>query len=62
MAFHQTPFDHIAVWSPPLRFIPFLQGTCHIWAAGGVGEQKLDAGWVPGTTPYPVPPVADFLE
>jgi len=42
--------------------LPFLQGTCHIWAAGGVGEQKLDAGWVPGTTPYPVPPVADFLE
>lgn len=28
MAFHQTPFDHIAVWSPPLRLIPFLQGTC----------------------------------
>ena len=22
--------------------LPFLQGTCHIWAAGGVGEQKLD--------------------
>jgi hypothetical protein len=40
--------------------LPFLSGTCHIWAAGGVGEQKLDAGWVPGTTPYPVPPVADF--
>lgn len=41
--------------------LPFLQGTCHVWAPGGVGEQKLDAGWVPGTTPYPVPPVADFL-
>ncbi len=40
--------------------LPFLSGTCHIWAEGGVGEQKLDAGWVPGTTAYPVPPVADF--
>src|SRR3546814_3003582 len=28
MAFHQTPFDHIGVWSPPMRLIPFLQGTC----------------------------------
>lgn len=42
--------------------LPFLSGTCHIWAPGGVGEQKLDAGWVPGTTPYPVPPVADFRD
>lgn len=40
--------------------LPFLSGTCHIWAAEGVGEQKLEAGWVPGTTTYPVPPVADF--
>lgn len=42
--------------------LPFLSGTCHIWAPGGVGEQKLDAGWVPGTTAYPVPPVEDFLD
>lgn len=28
MAFDQTPFDHIGVWSPPMRLIPFLQGTC----------------------------------
>ena len=28
MAFHQTPFDHIGVWSPSMRLIPFLQGTC----------------------------------
>ncbi|MCU0278187.1 MAG: DUF2889 domain-containing protein [Candidatus Nanopelagicales bacterium] len=40
--------------------LPFLSGTCHVWAPGGPGEQKLDAGWVPGTTTYPVPPVADF--
>jgi hypothetical protein len=42
--------------------LPFLSGTCHIWDAGGVGEQKLDAGWVPGTTAYPVPPVEEFLD
>ena len=30
MAFHQTPFDHIGVWSPPQRFLPFLQGTCFV--------------------------------
>lgn len=30
MAFHQTPFDHIGVWSPSMRLIPFLQGTCVI--------------------------------
>ncbi len=40
--------------------LPFLSGTCHIWAPGGPGEQKLDAGWVPGTTGYPVPTVAEF--
>lgn len=30
MAFHQTPFDHIGVWSPPQRLLPFLQGTCFV--------------------------------
>lgn len=30
MAFHQTPFDHIGVWSPPPRFLPFLQGACFV--------------------------------
>lgn len=28
MAFHQSPFDHIGVWSKPMRLLPFLQGTC----------------------------------
>lgn len=40
--------------------LPFLSGTCHIWAEDGVGERKLDAGWIPGTTPYPVPALEDF--
>jgi hypothetical protein len=35
-------------------------GSCHVWAADGPGVQKLEAGWVPGTVPFPVPPVATF--
>jgi len=35
-------------------------GSCHVWAADGPGVQKLEAGWVPGTVPFPVPPVAHF--
>lgn len=30
MTFHQTPFDDIAEWSPPIRRLPFLQGTCFV--------------------------------
>lgn len=32
-----------------------LRGTCHIWAPGGPGPQKLELGWRPGTAGYPVP-------
>lgn len=30
MPFHQTPFDHIGTWSPPIRLLPLLQGTCFV--------------------------------
>lgn len=40
--------------------LAFLTGSCHIWAADGVGEQKLRRGWRPGTTDYPVPALADL--
>lgn len=30
MPLHQTPFDHIGVWSPSIRLLPFLQGTCFV--------------------------------
>jgi hypothetical protein len=34
----------------------------HIWADGGVAEQKLAAGWRPGERAgYPAPPVEVFL-
>jgi Protein of unknown function (DUF2889) len=39
---------------------PLPLGTCHVWAADGPGVRKIEAGWVPGTVPFPVPPVADF--
>jgi Protein of unknown function (DUF2889) len=39
---------------------PLPLGTCHVWAADGPGVRKIEAGWVPGTVPFPVPPVATF--
>jgi hypothetical protein len=39
---------------------PLPLGTCHIWAPDGPGVRKMEAGWVPGTVPFPVPPVATF--
>jgi Protein of unknown function (DUF2889) len=39
---------------------PLPLGSCHVWAAGGPGVRKIEAGWVPGTVPFPVPPVAHF--
>jgi Protein of unknown function (DUF2889) len=35
-------------------------GSCHVWAADGPGVQKLEAGWVPGSIPFPVPPAAQL--
>jgi hypothetical protein len=32
---------------------PWALNSCHIWAEGGIAEQKLAAGWHPGTGPYP---------
>ena len=33
----------------------WLADTCHVWAVGGVGEQKLALGWRPGVDGYPSP-------
>jgi hypothetical protein len=40
--------------------LPLIADTCHVWAVGGVAEQKLERGWRPGTTLAPIPPVAAF--
>ncbi len=37
--------------------VPWLRGSCHIWAADGVGERKLALGWRAGSGPYPAPPL-----
>jgi hypothetical protein len=48
--------------TPSERPALFPTNTCHIWADGGVAEQKLAAGWRPGERAgYPAPPVAVFL-
>jgi hypothetical protein len=39
----------------------FPRNTCHIFADGGVAEQKLAAGWRPGVGGYPAPPVEVFV-
>ena len=38
---------------------PWARDSCHIWAEGGVADQKLAAGWRPGTGPYPAPAARD---
>ncbi len=37
----------------------WLGDTCHLWAAGGIGAQKLAIGWRPGGR-YPAPPLAEL--
>jgi len=43
------------------RATTFSRNTCHIWADGGPGQQKLAAGWRPGMGGYPAPPVEVVL-
>lgn len=40
----------------------WMRNTCHIWADGGVGPQKLAIGWRPGTSTSPVPPVDQIAD
>ncbi len=41
---------------------PWARDSCHIWAEGGIADQKLAAGWHPGVGPYPSPTLVTFLE
>jgi hypothetical protein len=41
---------------------PWARNSCHIWAEGGIADQKLAAGWHPGTGPYPSPPLDTFRQ
>jgi len=40
---------------------PWARDSCHVWAEGGVADQKLAAGWHPGVGPYPSPALVTFL-
>lgn len=39
---------------------PWVADTCHVWAGGGVAEQKLAFGWRPGKGDYPAPTLASL--
>jgi hypothetical protein len=41
---------------------PWARDSCHIWAEGGIADQKLAAGWRPGTGPYPSSALVTFLD
>ncbi len=41
---------------------PWTHNTCHIWAEDGIADQKLVAGWRPGTGPYPSPPLDSYRQ
>jgi hypothetical protein len=41
---------------------PWARDSCHIWAEGGIADQKLAAGWRPGVGPYPSPALVTFLD
>ncbi|MGP0031703.1 MAG: DUF2889 domain-containing protein [Acidimicrobiales bacterium] len=38
----------------------WLTNTCHVWAEGGAGMQKVASGWRPGDTEYPAPTVVEI--
>ena len=40
---------------------PWARNSCHIWAEDGLADQKLAAGWRPGTGSYPSPALVTFL-
>jgi hypothetical protein len=44
----------------PAALIGNMLGTCHIWEKDGIGVQKLELGWRPGTTRYPAPSVDEL--
>jgi hypothetical protein len=39
---------------------PWARDSCHVWAEGGVADQKIAAGWRPGIGPYPSLPVEEI--
>jgi Protein of unknown function (DUF2889) len=44
------------------EMLPLIADTCHVWAVGGVAEQKLERGWRPGEMLTPIPALAELDE
>lgn len=38
----------------------WLENTCHLWATGGVGFEKMSGGWRPGQVRYPTPSLVEL--
>jgi len=45
---------------PVVSATRWLADTCHLWAVGGVGEEKLALGWRPGVDGYPSPTLVEL--
>lgn len=39
---------------------PWMRDSCHVWAEGGIGEQKLALGWRPGPGAFPARPLHEI--
>jgi hypothetical protein len=40
--------------------LQWLTNTCHLWAEGGIGQQKVAAGWRPAKETYPAPSLVEI--
>jgi len=38
----------------------WLVNTCHLWAQGGIGAEKVATGWHPGADRYPTPTLVEL--
>ncbi len=38
----------------------WLTNTCHLWAEGGIGAEKMKLGWRPGKVRYPTPTLVEL--
>jgi hypothetical protein len=38
----------------------WLTNTCHLWAEGGIGAEKMRLGWRPGVEAYPTPTLVEL--
>jgi hypothetical protein len=40
--------------------VGWLENTCHLWATGGIGAEKMAMGWRPGIIRYPTPSLVEL--